>query len=48
MRLNYAFHQSDILEGIDVVWTEQRALGVAAQWLRDGLLGLPQQAWRGG
>ncbi len=47
-RLNYAFQQSDILEGIDVVWTEQQALGVAAQWMRDGLLELPQQAWRGG
>ncbi|RAP39502.1 hypothetical protein BYZ73_20145 [Rhodovulum viride] len=45
-RLKYAFQQSDILEGIDVVWTEQQALGAAARWLRDGLLDLPQQAWR--
>ncbi|OIQ25450.1 MAG: hypothetical protein BM562_17185 [Alphaproteobacteria bacterium MedPE-SWcel] len=47
-RLNYAFQQSDLLEGIDAVWTEQQALGVAAQWLRDGFLGLPQQTWRDG
>ena len=44
-RLKYAFQQSDILEGIDVVWTEHRALGAAAQALRDGLLDLPQRAW---
>ena len=46
-RLSYAFQQSDILEGIDVVWTEQQALGVAAHWMRDRLLGLPQDVWRG-
>lgn len=46
-RLNYAFQQSDILEGVDLVWTEQQALGVAAQWLRDRLLELPQNTWRG-
>lgn len=45
--LNYAFQQSDILEGIDAVWTEQRALGPAAHWLKDRLMGLPQGIWRG-
>lgn len=44
--LHYAFQQSDILEGIDVVWTEQRALGTAGQWLRDQILDLPQEVWR--
>ncbi len=47
-RLNYTFQQSDILEGIDVVWTEHQALGAAAHWLRDGFLALPQDVWRGG
>lgn len=46
VRLPYAFQQSDILEGIDVVWTEQRALGVAGQWMLDQLLDLPQDVWR--
>ena len=46
-RLSYAFQQSDILEGVDVVWTEQHALGAAALWMRDALLDLPQNAWRG-
>ena len=45
-RLEYEFQQSDILEGIDVVWTEHRALGVAAHWMRDRLLELPQDTWR--
>ncbi|MGB0506784.1 MAG: LysR family transcriptional regulator [Pikeienuella sp.] len=45
--LQYSFQQSDILEGVDVVWTEQKALGVAAHWLRDRLLGLPVGVWQG-
>ena len=45
-RLDYEFQQSDILEGIDVVWTEHKALGVAAHWMRDQLLALPQDTWR--
>ncbi len=44
--MTYAFQQSDILEGIDVVWTEHRALGVAGQWMLDRLLLLPQGVWR--
>jgi DNA-binding transcriptional LysR family regulator len=47
VELNYAFQQSDILEGIDVVWTEQQALGVAAHWIKNELLKLPQEVWRG-
>lgn len=46
-RLDYAFQQSDVFEGIDAVWTERKALGVAGQWLRDRLLDLPQDVWRG-
>ena len=46
VRLSYAFQQSDILEGIDVVWTEQQALCAAAHWIRDRLLELPQDVWR--
>ena len=46
-RLNYSFQQSEILEGIDVVWTEHQALGMAAHWIRDRLLALPQEVWRG-
>lgn len=47
VQMNYAFQQSDILEGIDVVWTEQKALGSAAHWIKDRLLDLSQEAWRG-
>ncbi|MEO9876948.1 MAG: LysR family transcriptional regulator [Anderseniella sp.] len=46
--LNYAFQQSDILQGVDAVWTEQRALGVAGQWMLNKLLELPQDVWREG
>ena len=45
VRLNYAFQQNDLLEGIDLVWTERRALGVAGQWLRDEMLKFPQTTW---
>ena len=46
--LTYAFQQSDILQGVDAVWTEQRALGVAGQWMLNSLLELPQDVWREG
>lgn len=46
VQMDYAFQQSDILEGIDAVWTEHRALDVAAQWMLDHLLALPQGVWR--
>ncbi|MEO1161586.1 MAG: LysR family transcriptional regulator [Pseudomonadota bacterium] len=48
VQLNYAFQQSDILQGVDAVWTEQRALGVAGQWMLNRLLELPQDVWREG
>lgn len=47
LRMACAFQQSDELEGIDVVWTERRALGRAGRWLRDQLLAVPQNEWRG-
>lgn len=46
VQLNYGFQQSDILHGVDAVWTERRALGVAGQWMLNRLLGLPQDVWR--
>lgn len=46
-RMACAFQQSDEQEGIDVVWTEQRALGRAGQWFRDRLLAVPQSDWQG-
>ncbi|MGB0506410.1 MAG: LysR family transcriptional regulator [Pikeienuella sp.] len=46
-RLNYSFQQSDMLEGVDVVWTEHNIMGTAGRWLRDQFLNLPQQVWRG-
>ncbi len=48
VKLGYRFQQSDILEGIDVVWTEHRALGIAGQWMRDRILALPQDTWLDG
>lgn len=46
VQLNYGFQQSDILHGVDAVWTERRALGVAGQWMLNRLLELPQDVWR--
>ncbi len=36
--LKLAYQQADILQGIDVVWTENRPLGLAGQWLLNRLL----------
>lgn len=47
IRLATRFQQSDDLAGVDVVWTERRGLGAAGSWLRDRLMSLPQDAWRG-
>lgn len=46
VRLRFGFQQSDALAGVDVVWTSQRVLGQAGQWLQQHLLDLPQEAWR--
>lgn len=45
VRLHYAFQQSKILQGADLVWTEQRALGPGGQWLMSDLLGLQAELW---
>lgn len=45
-RLNYDFQQSDILNGVDVIWTEQRALGTSGQWVMDKLLSLDPDLWK--
>ncbi|MGP6087894.1 LysR family transcriptional regulator [Antarctobacter jejuensis] len=47
LRLSCAFQQGDVHEGIDVVWTERRALGRAGQWFRDQLFAVPQAVWLG-
>ena len=47
VRLNYKFQQSDILQGVDVVWTERRALGRGGQWLLEKLLKLDSTLWSG-
>ncbi|MDR6264987.1 LysR family transcriptional regulator [Roseobacter sp. N2S] len=46
VRMNYRFQQSDVLEGLDLVWTEQHGLGQAGQWIKSQLLNVPQEAWR--
>jgi DNA-binding transcriptional LysR family regulator len=45
VRMHYEFQQSDIMKGVDVVWTERRALGTGAQWFVDKLLGLDANIW---
>ena len=47
VRLHYDFQQTDILQGVDVVWTERRALGSAGQWLLGKLLALEPGLWSG-
>jgi DNA-binding transcriptional LysR family regulator len=44
-RLNYDFQQSDILHGVDVIWTERRSLGRGGQWLMNKLLDLDPELW---
>jgi DNA-binding transcriptional LysR family regulator len=46
VRLHYDFQQSDILNGVDVIWTEQRALGTSGQWIVDKLLSLDPDLWQ--
>lgn len=47
VRLHYDFQQADILQGVDVVWTERRALGSAGKWLLNQLLALKPGLWSG-
>lgn len=45
VRLNYEFQQSRILQGVDLVWTKQRALGNSGLWLMSKLLELQPELW---
>lgn len=45
VRLHYDFQQSRILQGVDLVWTEQRALGPSGHWLMSNLLELQPELW---
>ncbi len=45
VRLHYSFQQTEILQGVDVVWTEHRALGSVGQWLLGKLLSLTPELW---
>ena len=45
--LRYDLQQSDILQGVDVVWTNKKQLGTCGQWLLKQLLNLDQQLWLG-
>ena len=47
VRIRYTFQQSDALEGIDLVWTEQHVLGQAGQWIQRQLLNISQEVWQG-
>jgi DNA-binding transcriptional LysR family regulator len=47
VRLRYGFQQTDSLQGVDLVWTERRALGSAGQWLLNKLLALEPELWSG-
>ncbi len=48
VRLHYDFQQSDILHGVDVIWTERQSLGSGGQWLMDKLLNLDPDLWKKG
>ncbi len=45
-QMEYTFQQSDALEGIDLVWTEQHVLGKAGQWVQSQLIKIPQNVWK--
>ena len=47
VRLRYAFQQTEMKQGVDVVWTERRALGTAGQWLLQRLLSTGPELWPG-
>ena len=46
IRLNYDFQQSDILQGVDVVWTKKKPLGPCGQWLLEKLFNLEPELWK--
>lgn len=46
IRLQYDFQQSDMLQGVDVVWTKRRALGAGGEWLLKKLLNLDPGLWQ--
>ncbi|AML51788.1 hypothetical protein RC74_11385 [Falsihalocynthiibacter arcticus] len=46
VQMEYAFQQSDALDGLDLVWTEQQVLGQAGQWIQNQLLMVPQDVWQ--
>lgn len=45
VRLRFDFQEPDIQQGVDVVWTDQRPLGVAGQWFLQQLLSLDADLW---
>ena len=45
VRMKYDFQQSRILQGVDLVWTAQRALGASGLWLMNKLLELEPELW---
>ncbi|MDF1669707.1 MAG: LysR family transcriptional regulator [Roseovarius sp.] len=46
VQMEYTFQQSDALNGLDLVWTEQHVLGQAGQWVQNQLLKVPQDVWQ--
>ena len=47
VKLNYSFQQSDILQGVDLVWTEKRGIGSVGRRLMNMLLELKPETWTG-
>lgn len=45
-QLEYTFQQSDVLQGIDLVWTEQHVLGRVGQWVQRQFFSIPQDVWK--
>jgi len=44
-RIRYEFQQTEVIQGVDVVWTERNMLGPAGQWLLERLLADGQEIW---
>ena len=45
IRLNYEVQQTDILQGVDLVWTRNKQLGPCGQWLLNEILKLHTDTW---